>query len=109
MLVVPDVEPVPLKFDTDGVLRVGGTRVTLDTVVTVFNNGATAEEIVLRFPTLQLADVYAVLGYYLRHREEVERYVAQGRAQAAEVRRQHEARHDPQGIRDRLLARRAPG
>ncbi len=109
MVLVPDVEPVPLKLDADGVLRVGGTRVTLDTLVTVFNNGATAEEIVLKFPTLQPADVYAVLGYYLRHREEVEGYLARGRTQAADVHRQHEARHDPQGIRDRLLTRRAHG
>lgn len=106
MVSVFDVEPVPLNLDAGGVLRVGGTRVTLDTVVAVFNHGATAEEIVLRFPTLRLADVYAVLGYYLRHRDEVETYLARGRAEAAEVRRQHEARHDPRGIRDRLLARR---
>ena len=26
-------QPIPLQADTDGVLRIGGTRVTLDTVV----------------------------------------------------------------------------
>jgi len=44
------VEPIPLKVDSDGVVRVGGTRVTLDTIVTAFNNGATAEEIVHQYP-----------------------------------------------------------
>ena len=42
--------PVPIERNTDGVLRVGGTRVTLDTLVTAFLAGATAEEIALRYP-----------------------------------------------------------
>lgn len=44
LAVVPD--PVPLDTDRDGVFRVGGTRVTLDTVVGAFTDGATPEEIV---------------------------------------------------------------
>ena len=67
-------EPVPLRATEDGVVRVGGTRVTLDTVATAFEEGATAEEIVQQYPTLRLADTYAVIGYYLRHRSEVEAY-----------------------------------
>jgi uncharacterized protein (DUF433 family) len=100
-------EPIPLEADVDGVVRVGGTRVMLDTVVAAFQEGATAEEIVLQYPSLNLADVYAVIAYYLQHRSEVEAYLQQRRAQADEVRRQNEARFDPQGIRERLLARRA--
>ena len=46
-------EPMPLMTDQDGVVRVGGTRVTLDTIVMAFNQGATAEEIVLQYPSLQ--------------------------------------------------------
>jgi uncharacterized protein (DUF433 family) len=68
-------EQMPLMMDADGVMRVGGTRVTLDTIVTIFEQGATAEEIVQRFPTLDLADVYFAVGYYLRHRVEVEKYL----------------------------------
>lgn len=48
--------PPPLRTDADGVVRIGGTRVPLETVVSAFDRGA-AEEIVLRFPTLQLSDV----------------------------------------------------
>jgi hypothetical protein len=47
-----------------------------------------------------------VLGYYLRHRPEVAAYLRQRRQQADQVRQQNEARFDPRGIRDRLLARR---
>ena len=56
-----NTEPLPLLADKDGVVRVRGTRVTLDTVVTAFNDEATAEEIVHQYPSLQLADVYAVI------------------------------------------------
>ena len=54
---------IPLNVSPDGVIRVGQTRVTLDTVVEAFADGATAEEIVQQYPTLKLADVYLVLGY----------------------------------------------
>ncbi len=100
-------EPLPLSTGDDGVIRVAGTRVTLDSVVTAFQQGATPEEIVQQYDSLNLADVYAVIGYYLRRRSEVEAYLRQGLAEADAVRRENEARFDPQGIRDRLLARRS--
>jgi uncharacterized protein (DUF433 family) len=100
-------EPLPLMTDADGVVRVGRTRVTLDTVVAAFQDGATAEEIVQQYPSLQLADVYAVIGYYLRKQTEVDAYLRQRQQQADEIRRQNEARFDPTGVRDRLLARRS--
>lgn len=107
MTLVIETEVIPLKTDADGVVRVGGTRVTLDMVVAAFCEGATAEEIVQQYPSLHLADVYAVIGYYLRRRQEVEAYLRQRQQQANEVRKQNEARFDPHGVRDRLLARRA--
>jgi len=97
----------PLEPDVDGVIRIGGTRVTLDTVVAAFQEGATAEEIVYRYPSLELVDVYAVLAYYLQHRSEVETYLCQRKEQRDEVRSENEARFDPRGIRDRLISRRA--
>lgn len=102
-------EPPPLAIDADGVVRIGKTRVTLDTVVTVFKQGATPEEIVQQLPSLDLANVYAVVGFYLKHVEDVETYLQQRRQKAAEVRQQNEARFEPHGLRDRLLARRAVG
>jgi hypothetical protein len=84
---------------------VGSTRVTLDTVVTAFKLGATAEEIAQKFPVLSLADIYAVIAYYLRERDAVEAYLAERVAARRAVQRENEARHDPVGIRERLLAR----
>src|SRR5262245_17489609 len=100
-------DPVPLKVTVDGVLRVGGTRVTLDTVVEAFRDGATAEEIVQQYPSLQLEDVYSVIGYYLRHRREVDAYLHDRQQKAENVRRENESRFDPVGVRARLLARRS--
>ena len=100
-------EVMPLEVDAHGVVRVGKTRVTLDTVIAVFSDGATAEEIVQQYPSLHLADVYYVIGYYLRRSAEVEAYLQQRRMQAETVRKQNESRFDPQGVRDRLLARRS--
>jgi uncharacterized protein (DUF433 family) len=99
-------EPAPLTINPDGVVKVGGTRVTLDTVIFVFKQGATAEEIVYRYPSLKLGDVYASIAFYLNHQEDVEAYLKQRQQQAQEIRQMNEARFDPQGLRDRLLARR---
>ena len=99
-------QQIPLVTDGDGVVRVGGTRVTLDTIVAAFDEGATAEEIVHQYSSLDLADVYSVISYYLRQHLEVEAYLQQRRRQADDVRRQNESRFDPHGVRDRLLARR---
>lgn len=100
------VEAVPLTGDPDGVVRVGSTRVTLDTVVAAFREGMTAEGIVEQYPSLRLADVYSVIGYILRHPDEIDTYLQSRERQAEEVRRENESRFDPNGIRARLLARR---
>jgi uncharacterized protein (DUF433 family) len=105
MNVVIETTPVPLRTDQSGVLRVGNTRVSLDSVLIAFNEGATPEEIVQQYDTLPLADVYAVIGYYLQHQSEIDAYLARRQAQRDEMRREIEARHSPLGIRQRLLAR----
>jgi uncharacterized protein (DUF433 family) len=103
------VETVPLQMDDDGVVRVGNTRVTLDTIVSGFLEGATAEELAQQYPSVQLADIYSVIGYYLRQRSEVEAYLEQRRRHAVSVQQENESRLDPTGIRERLEARRAKG
>jgi uncharacterized protein (DUF433 family) len=106
MSLVIEAPPVPLRTDDHGVLRVGKTRVPLDTVVHAFNQGASAEEIVLSYPSLELGDVYAVVNYYLHNRAEVDAYLSQREAESKRVREENEKRYPPNGIRARLLARR---
>ncbi|MCC6627166.1 MAG: DUF433 domain-containing protein [Chloroflexi bacterium] len=97
--------PAPLEMTSSGSVRVRGSRVTLDTIVAAFERGASAEEIVLQYPTLQLADVYSVIGYYLRHQAAVAVYLREQEARADEARQRVERRSPQAGIRARLLAR----
>jgi len=76
-------------------------------VVEAFRDGATAEEIVHQYPSLQLEDVYSVIGYYLRHRNEVDVYLRDRHQKADDVRRENETRFDPAGMGARLLARKS--
>ncbi len=109
MSLLVTAEPVPLNTDADGVLRVGSTRVTLDTVAMAFQEGMTAEGIVQQYPSLRLADVYLVIGFILNHPEQVDAYLQERQRLADEARQLNEARFDPTGVRDRLLARRHQG
>jgi len=99
------VDAIPLTKDAGGVYRVGGTRVTLDLVVRAFNRGATAEEIVQKFPSLELSDVYQVIGYYLKHSSEFAIYFEQREREERELIAAH-PEWSPKGLRERLLARR---
>jgi uncharacterized protein (DUF433 family) len=95
------LEPAPIETDAYGVARVSRTRVTLDTVVTAFLGGCTPEEIGEQYPSLQLPDIYLVIGYYLRHRDEVHTYLAERQRQANIIQQEAEQRFNPIGIRDR--------
>lgn len=96
---------VPLRTDEDGVVRVGHTRVTLQTVIADFHRGASPEEIAHHYPALKLSDVYLVVGYYLEHRNEVDDYVRQQRDRAAQARQEYEALHPQDALREKLLAK----
>jgi uncharacterized protein (DUF433 family) len=108
-LAVETAEKIPLATDCDGIIRVAGTRVTLDTIAEAFEEGATAEEIAQQYPSVSLADIYSVIGYVLRHRAEVAGYLAERADQQVAIQQQNETKFSPEGIRDRLMARRKPG
>jgi uncharacterized protein (DUF433 family) len=99
-------KPIRLRLDEGEVLRVGETRVSLDSVLAAFAEGATPEEIVQQYDALALAEVYAVIAYYLEHQPEIDVYLTARRSHREQVRHALEARHSPFGIRQRLLARR---
>ena len=101
-------DPVPLRMDDQGAIRVGQTRVLLELVIEAYREGATPESIVRWFDSLQLADVYAVISYYLKHKDEVEDYLRRREELAAQVRRTIEAGQPSRpNFREELLARRA--
>jgi uncharacterized protein (DUF433 family) len=99
-------EPPPLRVDEGGAVRVGESRVSLDLVVEQYENGMTPEDIVRAYDTLVLADVHAVIAYYLRHRDEVRAYLKQRVEEAEALRAKIEAER-PRITREELLARRS--
>ena len=56
---------------------------------------------------MELADVYAVVAWMLRHPADVAQYLADGKAAADETCRRIEAAGSTTGLRAQLLARRA--
>jgi uncharacterized protein (DUF433 family) len=80
--------------------------VLLELVIHAFQDGATPEAIAQRYPTAPLADIYAVIAYYLRHREDIEAYLTEREQRADEVRQRIESQQgDLADLRGRLLAR----
>lgn len=100
---------IQLTRTNDGTLRVGQTRVSLDSVVHHFKLGATAEEIAQKFPALKLSEIYAAISYYLENRAEVEDYLLKQESAADEIQARIESAPDYQrninNLRERLLER----
>jgi uncharacterized protein (DUF433 family) len=109
MNLVLEREAPPLLQDESGAVRVGHSRVLLETVIRAFQDGASPESIVNRYSTLSLSDVYNTIGYYLRHKSAVEVYLSQ-REQLAESVQQRLSSIQPDlsFIRTRLLSQRNP-
>ncbi len=105
MIISISADPVPLNVDASGTIRVAGTRLTLESLLAVYLQGKTPEEITACFDGITLGDVYAVLGYYWHHQAEVDAYLAQQEAASEAAWRELEAQGAP-GARG---ARGAPG
>ena len=77
--------PSPYLEQRNGGLYIAGSRVSLDSVVINFQEGATPEQIVESFPTLKLANVYGAIAYYLEHEEMVKEYIAEGERELRKI------------------------
>lgn len=99
------VDPLPMGIDEDGMVRIAGTRITLDTIVGAYKRGDRPDEIADGFPSLSLADIHAVIAYYLSHREMVDAYIAENHRTAAEALREYEAKFGPMPTRSDLERR----
>jgi uncharacterized protein (DUF433 family) len=82
-------DPVPLRVDETGTIRVANTRITLDVLLGYLLRGVTPEQVVSQewYPTLGLADVHGVLAYYYRHKPELDEYL-KCRREAGEARQE---------------------
>ena len=99
-------DPPPLRVDEGGSVRVGKSRISLDLIVEQYENGMTPEDMVRAYDTLVLADVYASIAYYLRHRDEVRAYLMRRAEEAESLQAKVEAER-PRVSREELLARRS--
>jgi uncharacterized protein (DUF433 family) len=101
----PIMLPIPLYEDPPGVLRVGRSRVLLELVIRAHQRGASPQEIVRMYNTLDLGDVYAVVAYYLVHPAEMDEYLRKCDEEADAVRRTIESSQRPSPTKEELLAR----
>ena len=102
-------ETPPLREDKTGAIRVGNTRVLLETIIRAFQDGASPESIVNRYSTLSLSDVYSTIAYYLRHQDTVEAYLSQREELAESVQqRLSTIQPDLSSIRSSLMSRKNP-
>src|SRR5215216_7450675 len=76
---------VPLWQDEDGTLRIANTQVPLEEVIVRFQNAYTPERINHDFPTLEAADIYAVIAYYLNNKVEADAYTRQQEEKADQL------------------------
>lgn len=91
--------------DAQGVWRVAGTRISVDSVVIGFRQGQSAEEIQRNFPALTLEQVYGTIAYYLGHRQQVEEYLRRQRSGWEQHR--GDSQHSPSAAVERLRRMRA--
>jgi uncharacterized protein (DUF433 family) len=97
--------PLPLTEREDGVIRIGGTRVTLDTLVYAFREGCSPEAIAEQYPAVSLSDIYAAISFFLSRQEEVDAYLAENERKSTSVRTENERLLSPGGVQARLLSR----
>src|SRR5437879_3129236 len=107
MVEVSITQSVPLTRSADGVFRVTGSRVTLDSIVHQFKSGATPEQIQEEFPSLALSDIYSVIAFYLQQARAVEEYLSEQAQTAKEIRREVETNLETKDLRERLSRRRS--
>ena len=66
----------------EGAYRIGGTRVSLDSIVYLFREGMSAESMVESYPALTLEQVHGALAFYLANQSEIDAYLAEGERSA---------------------------
>lgn len=89
----------------DGVFKVGDTRVSLDTVVYHFNNGADATEIQHNYDSLSLAQVHSAIAYYLHNKARIDEYLTAREHDRERSWQEYEAQHPPKITREVLWQR----
>ncbi len=88
-----------IEFVSEQAIRVKGTRIGIETIARDYQLGATPDEIILRYPTLSLLQVYAVLTYYLANQPMVEAYLERVRQSQEEAWQEQQQQHPSEFVR----------
>ena len=88
-----------IEFVSERAIRVKGTRIGIETIVRDYQLGATPDEVILRYPTLSLLQVYAVLTYYLANQPMVEAYLERVRQSQEEAWQEQQQQHPSEFVR----------
>lgn len=99
------VSSPPFRWDEAGGIRIGKSRVTLDSLLFAYHNGSTPEEIAVQYSVLPLEEIYSTIAYYLSHRQEIDNYLNERRKKAEKQRSQLIQRHNLANLRQRLSDR----
>ena len=109
MIAPETTQNVPLTLTEDGTIRITGSRVSLESIVLQYEQGAGPEQIYEGFPSLKLADIYAVISYYLNHHEQVNEYLLGQETKAQALRENIESdpvyKSKPTELRERIKSR----
>lgn len=101
------VVSIPLETNEQGVIRVKGTRVSLDSILhAYYNEGATAEEIILRFPTCTIENIYTIISWALNHPDFVDEYLTAQQNKKDQLEEEIRQQYPSYGLRDHLFAQR---
>ena len=78
--------PVPLRWAEEGqVVRLNNSRISLDIIISFYKRGYTAEMIGDDYPWLDLSDIYLVIAFYLRNKDQVHAYLLEREERANEI------------------------
>ncbi|MBE9037069.1 DUF433 domain-containing protein [aff. Roholtiella sp. LEGE 12411] len=99
------VSAPPFRWDEAGGIRIGQSRVTLDSLLAAYHSGSTPEEIAVQYSVLHLEDIYSAIAYYLSHRQEIDSYLEQRHRKSQQQRSEFGKQYNLANLRHRLLDR----
>lgn len=79
-------------------MRVKGTRVGIEHILSAYLAGSLPEEIAVEFPTITLEQIHGVIAYYLRNQADVDAYVARWRNRSRKLRTEQAERAAPEAV-----------
>jgi uncharacterized protein (DUF433 family) len=100
-----EVSAPPFRWDEVGGIRIGQSRVTLDSLLAAYHSGSTPEEIAVQYSVLHLEEIYSAIAYYLSHRREIDSYLEERQRKSQQQRSQFVQQHNLTNLRQRLLDR----